>query len=374
MSTTRTAYSASSDSAEAARAIVAGFDGSDPRAIFFFAGVNHDGAAIGRAIEARFPGAVVLGCSSNGEFCERGFGKGGAAAIALGADKIGACAVAMADTSGDVEEAIRGAAAKIASKLGSDLRDLDPERYAAVALLEGASGREERINEAMGNVAPFLPFVGGSAGDNITFAGTWTWAEGTLERGGTALFVAEMLTPFRAFKTCNFQATDRVVTVTRSTPDKRLIHEIDGEPAAEYYARLIGASPDKLDFATLFMNPLGLMIDDEPWLRSVVRREGDALFCACAVAEGSRLNLMRPAPLVEDARRAIEKTRAALGGVASGAIFFNCAFRMVEVQLEGVEAEYHAMLSSSVVHIGLHTNGESYLGHINQTLTGLVFA
>ena len=57
------------------------------------------------------------------------------------------------------------------------LRELDPQRFVGIALLEGAKGQEERLNEALGNVAPLLSFVGGSAGDNITFSGTWVFAE-----------------------------------------------------------------------------------------------------------------------------------------------------------------------------------------------------
>ena len=45
---------------------------------------------------------------------------------------------------------------------------------------------------------------------------------------------------------------------------------------------------------------------------------------------------------------------------------------MLEAQLKGVEQPYHQALSK-IVHAGLHTNGESYLGHINQTLTGIIF-
>jgi hypothetical protein len=272
-----------------------------------------------------------------------------------------------------VEAGVRAAAAQLSARLGQSIRELDPERYAAVALLEGARGREEKINEAMGNVAPFLPFVGGSAGDDITFSGTWTYADGQLARDGTALLVAEMQVPFRPFKTCHFTATEQVVTVTRCDPARRLIYELDGQPAAERYARIADARPEDLAFANFLAHPLGLMIDGEPWLRSGVRREGDALFFACAVAPGARLNVMRATDMVKDAEQKLAAARQAFGGALGGAIFFNCAYRMLEAQITGAEQRYHAALSSAVVHAGLHSNGESYLGHINQTLTGLVF-
>ncbi|MCC6557786.1 MAG: FIST C-terminal domain-containing protein [Polyangiaceae bacterium] len=372
MSRLCSARSAERGSEGAARELCAGLAGADPRVVVFFAAVAHDGALLGRALEERFPGAVVVGSSTNGEFCDRGHGKGGAVAIAIPGDRVGACAAAMADAGEDVDRGVREAAARLSSRLGRDLRELDPARWAGVALLEGARGREERINEALGDVAPFLPFVGGSAGDDITFSGTWTWADGALAKEGTALLVAEMRVPFRAFKTCHFEATDRAVTVTRSAPARRLILELDGEPAADRYAREIGVAPADLATHHFMKNPLGLMIDGEPWLRSAVRREGDALFCACAVVEGARLHFMRPIDMVEDARAKLARAREALGGEAHGALLWNCAYRMLEAELGGLEAPYHAVLSS-MVHAGCHSNGESYLGHINQTLTGLIF-
>jgi hypothetical protein len=372
MSGARSAFTSQASSADAARELVEGLGGADPRVVVFFAGIAHDGAHLGRALAERFPRAEILGCSSNGEFTDRGHGKGGAAALAIGEDKIGACAAAMADVGGDLDAGIRSAADRLSSRLGHDIRDLDPARYAGIALLEGARGREERINEALGNVAPFLPFIGGSAGDDITFTGTWTFVNGSIAKDGTALFVAEMLAPFSMFKTCHFAPTERTVTVTRVDPARRAILELDGEPAAPYYARAIGTSVEELSFQNTHANPFGLMIDGEPWLRSVLRPEGDALLCACAVVAGARLHFMRATELVEDAREKIAAATSALGGSLSGALFFNCAFRMIEADLHGKTRNYHDALST-VVHAGLHTNGESYLGQITQTLTGIVF-
>jgi hypothetical protein len=372
MTATRSAFTAHTDSAAAARELVAGLDGAAPRVVVFFAGVKHDGAVLGEALAGRFPGACVLGCSSDGEFSDRGHGKGGAVALAISSEHVGDCAVALADCGGDLDAAIRDAAERLSARLGRPIRELDPTRWAGLALLEGAHGREERINAALGDVAPFLPFVGGSAGDDITFTGTWTWADGRLARDGTALLVAEMRGPFEAFKTCNFVATERSVLVTRCDPERRLILELDGQPAVPAYARAVGADPAELGLPVFLANPLGLMIDGEPWLRSVVRREGDALFFACSVVEGARLNIMRATDLVDDARAALARAEARLGGPIAGALLFNCAFRMIEAQIKGQEAAYHTMLSR-MVHAGIHSNGESYLGHINQTLTGLVW-
>lgn len=371
MSQTRTAYSAQADSAQAVREILAGLAGVSPRVLIFFAGVAHDGALLGRALQEQFPTACVLGCSSNGEFSDRGYGKGGVVALALGEDLVGRCAVALADVSQDVDAGIAAAANVLAGRLGCSLRSLDEQHWAGLALLEGAHGREEQMNMAFGDIAPFMPFVGGSAGDNITFSGTWTWADGALAREGTALLLCEMARPFRYIKACNFTPTDSVVTCTRVIPERRLILELDGEPAAEYFARRIGVTKGELQFPHFLANPLGLMIDGEAWLRSGVRAQGDALFFACSVIEGAQLNFMQATDLVQDTRAKLQQAATDLGSPIQSAVFFNCAYRMLEAQIKGQEAAYHQVLSA-LPHIGVQSNGESYLGHINQTLTGLL--
>jgi hypothetical protein len=114
------------------------------------------------------------------------------------------------------------------------------------------------------------------------------------------------------------------------------------------------------------------MIDGEPWLRSGVKVvDGGGLFFACSMLEGMELHFMTGIDLVEDARKKLAEAAVALGGPVGGAVLFNCAYRMIEAQMKGSEAAYHQMLSS-IPHIGLHSNGESYIGHINQTLTGLL--
>lgn len=368
-----TAHSRLSDSASAAAELVAQLAGTAPRCIIFFAGIAHDGGVIGERLLAAHPDALVLGCSSNGEFSNHGYGKDGVVALSLGSDKVGRAALALAELDGGIDSGIKKAAATLGERLGTPLRELSPERYIGIALLEGAKGQEERINEALGNVAPILPFVGGSAGDNIRFDRTWVFADGKLSYNGCAMLCLELLVPFVVLKTCNFVATDTEITITKADVERRLILEIDGQPAARRYAELVGVPETALGFATFLDNPLGLMVDDEPWLRSGVRPEGDALFFACSVVPGMRLNRMRATDLVEDARAALARASAVLGGPPSAGILFNCAYRMLEAQIKGSEAAYHQLLSG-FTHAGLHSNGESYLGHINQTLTGLLIA
>ena len=127
MSATRSAFTAQTDSAAAARELVAGLGDADPRVVVFFAGVKHDGAVLGAALAERFPGARVLGGSTNGEFCDRGHGKGGAAALAISREQIGACAVALARVGEDVDAGVRAAADAYVAAIDGFLGTRDPE-------------------------------------------------------------------------------------------------------------------------------------------------------------------------------------------------------------------------------------------------------
>ncbi len=368
------AYSASGDSAAAVAEVIAQLEAAsreDPHCIIFFAGLKHDGALLGQALQQRFGTSHILGCSGNGEFTNGHAGKGGVAALALHRDMVGLVASAIAKLDGGLQEGIGAAADTLGQQLGVPLRELDPQRFVGVALMEGARGQEELLNEALGNVAPLLAFVGGSAGDNITFTGTWVFAEGQLAQNACALLVLELLQPFAILKTCNFVATPIELTITKADPSRRLVLELDGQPAAQRYAEVIGAPASELAFPHFLANPLGLMIEGEPWLRSVLRRDGNDLYFACAVLEGMTLNLMQATDIVENAQSAFDRLALPPSSRPRTALLFNCAYRMLEVQIKGLEEPYHQALAS-VTHAGLHTNGESYLGHINQTLTGLV--
>ncbi|MBL8635773.1 MAG: FIST C-terminal domain-containing protein [Myxococcales bacterium] len=369
----RSAYSAQTDSASAAAEIISQLGDHRPRLIVFFATVEHDGAIIGNALAKRFPTAHIAGCSSNGEFTDRGYGTGGVAALSIGEEIVSAVASTLAILDHGVEVGILNAATALHSQVGLPIHALPASSWVGIGLLEGAKGQEELINESLGHIAPLIPFVGGSAGDRIRFDGTWVYAAGQLHHNACALILVRPVRPFAILKTCHFTASPIEVEITKADPHKRLIHELDGQPAVDRYAQLIGVARKDLSFPHFWANPLGLMIDGEPWLRSVVRPEGSSLFFACAMLEGMRMNLMTAGDIVQNAATAFDAATAPLGVPPRAAILFNCAYRMLEVQLKGLEAAYHHALSS-IPHAGFHSNGESYLGHINQTLTGIVFS
>lgn len=372
MSDASTAYSPAEDSARAGAELADALGEGPWKVVIFFAFIDHDGAAIGDALKERFQDAHVIGCSGNGQFGNAGHGKHGASAVALSSAKVASVASAMAPLTDDVESGVVGAAKSLSDQLGQDLRELDPSRFVGIVLAEGATCREEKINEALGNVAPKLEFVGGSAGDDIKFQKTWVYVQGRVRSDASALMVLEPTARFAILKTCNYLPTDQVVTVTKLGTNPRLVEELDGVPATKRYAEIAGCSPEELDFPHFLAHPLGLMIDDKPWLRSVAAVKGNALFFACSILDGMELSVMRGDDLVADTRRAFDEVQAVLGCQPRAAILFNCAYRMIEADVTGTTDAYHAALNERVVHAGLYSNGESYLGHMNQTLVGLV--
>jgi hypothetical protein len=367
----RSAYSASPETALATREVCEQLSGSDPAVIVFFHATSHDGRAVASALSASFPTARVLGCSSCGEFSNLGYGNGGVSAVALGSGKIGKAASAMFSVEGDVEANVQGAMEELSREFG-DLRQLDPSTHVGLLLVDGAMMKEEKVNEALGNACPLLSFVGGSAGDDMKFESTLVHDATRSKTGHAVVVLMRVNGPFHILKTCNYTPTDKLFKVTRADPERRRVSELDGRPASEVYAEAIGVPVEKLDTTIALMNPLAILIEGKPWLRSISGIEGDELIAVCGVEEGHELCLVENQEIVEDTRRALREASEKLGG-AKGGVLFNCAARMVEVQIKNVEEPYYAVFRDFPV-AGLHAHGESWLGHMNQTLTGLLFA
>lgn len=362
------------EAGDAAHHLAEQFGAGDPRAIVFFCSHHYDGAVLSAALRKHYPAAEVIGCTTAGEFTDRERGQGGVSALALGADRVRSCAASLARFEGGVNPGIRSATDQIAAKLGFDLRDADPRRYVGLVLVEGLRGREEAANHALGMAAPALAFVGGSAGDDLEFQRTRVFCNGEASDDGAALLVLEMEVPFAIVKTCSVAPTEHEFTITRADAANRVVYEVNGRPALDAYAEAVGVSPGELGLGVFMKHPWGMLLDGEPWIRSPKQVLPDGgLHFACAVEEDMALQVMRSTDLVGETRRAFAQVERELGQPIGGALIFNCTLRRLELDAADTHDSFLQIFSRFPM-AGLHTYGESYLGHMNQTCTGLIFA
>jgi hypothetical protein len=314
----------------------------------------------------------VLGCTTAGEFTERSYGTGGAVAVAFSRRKVSRAAATLASFEGGVVEGIREATRRLGEKLGTELRACDPGRYVGIVLLEGMRGHEEEANDALGQVAPFLSFVGGSAGDDLRFEEMRVYGEGGASSNGAALVVMQMESRFSILKTCSFTPRPGApLRVTKADVTRRVVYEIDGIPIVQAYSAALDLPAERLDGRAFAQHPLGLMIDGAPWIRTpqLVLPDGGVRF-ACQLLEGMQVHVMDPMDIIADTRSALDKAQRSLGGRTSGGVLFNCAYRRVEIEERNLTRSFTDLLTFPCA--GFHTYGESWLGHMNHTLTGLL--
>jgi hypothetical protein len=215
-----------------------------------------------------------------------------------------------------------------------------------------------------------VPFLGGSAGDDARFIATTVFVDFRPRRGGSALALLEVASPYCILKTQSFDVLDPALVVTDVDEARRTVRAFDGIPAAERYAATIGIRREDLP-AHFRDHPLGVLVDGEPYVRSPQQVSGTDVVFYCQVKAGMELRLLRARDIVADTKRDFEAARSEMGGIA-GVINFHCILRTLELEEKGQCGAYGALFGDQPA-IGFSTYGESYIGHINQTSTMLLF-
>jgi hypothetical protein len=116
-----------------------------------------------------------------------------------------------------------------------------------------------------------------------------------------------------------------------------------------------------------------MVIDGEPWLRQVNPpfQKGGAVYLGCSIVEGSVVYFMKPRQdLVTHLKAELAAGRASLGTIR-GALLYDCALRRLELEATQTKDAYARLIDFPAA--GFCTHGESWLGHMHQTLTGLFF-
>ena len=344
------------------------FRSVDAKLVIYYASSLHAPEAISQKMQEAFPTAAVFGCSTAGEIASGKMLKNSVTAMAFNGEAISEVEVAVVENvqgEGGVEQAF-GAFEK---RFGVPMLDLNPRRYVGIVLVDGLSGAEEKLIDKIGDLTD-VTFIGGSAGDDLKFTATHVYANGKSYSNAAVLALLKPATEFSFIKTQSFNALCKNLVVTKACEASRQVLEFNNKPAVAAYAEALGVPVEEA--AGKFMhNPVGLVIDGEPYVRSPQQVKGDSMLFYCGVVEGMELSVLESTDIIDDTRKALAEAKAKLGSI-SGLINFNCILRTLELEQKQATEAYGELFADFPT-IGFSTYGEQYIGHINQTATMLVF-
>ena len=252
---------------------------------------------------------------------------------------------------------------------GGSMAYMDPKEYVGLVLIDGLSVQEEKINERIGDLTN-ITFIGGSAGDDLKFQKTHVFAEGKVYTNAAVLILIKSNTPFDILKTQSFQASEKKAVITKANEPERKIIEINNHPAVDEYSNMVGKPRDKVSDA-FFEHPLGIVFEDQIFVRSPQKTEDDKMVFYCSVKEGMELKMLNSTDIVPDTQNALNDKLATFGDI-SAIVNFHCILRTIDLK-QKEQTEQYGNIFKDIPTIGFSTYGESYVGHINQTSTMLLF-
>lgn len=361
-----TAYSRNTAAQDAVAEIRAQLAGNDPTLVVFFASSSFEPESISRLMSEAFPNAEVFGCSTAGEIVSGLMLNNSVVAMAFDRQTVKSAKVEVLE---NLEVESYAAFNSFERHFGKSMAEMDPKQYVGIVLIDGLSGKEELIIDRIGDLTN-VNFIGGSAGDDLKFVATHVYANGRSYSNAAVLAMLEPVGEFDFIKTQSFCPSEQTLLVTKANEAGREVLEFNGRPAAVAYAEALGTTVG--DAPNRFMhNPVGLVFEGEPFVRSPQQIKGDAMVFYCSVKEGMELKVLESTDIIADTRMALATAQTNLGHV-SGIINFNCILRTLELGQKGLSQSY-GELFNHVPTIGFSTYGEQFIGHINQTATMLVF-
>lgn len=362
---TRDPFSAANDLARQLRHQYLGY-------VLFFCSAEYDLARLGVALEQAFPDIGVSGCTSAGEITPQGYDRGCITAIGFDRRYFAIeCALiremdqfSLRDAQGVIDDLLSGCRnAGLASIKGNTF---------AMTLLDGLSSREELVLATLNSALGSIPQFGGSAADDEHLADTHVFYEGQFHASAATVLLVNTPLDFRVFSTHHLAEGSEKLVVTSACSDTRTVYSLNAEPAAEAYARAVGASVEALSRKVFARRPLGVKIGGHYFVRSIQRVNPDkSLTFYCAVETGIVMTAMKPGSLLDKVREQLE-TSERIVGKPLVTIGCDCFLRRLEAEFIGESEAVSDFLHNHKV-VGFNTYGEQFNGmHINQTFTGVV--
>jgi len=366
---------ASSDLPDPVAAIEAIFRALDPQTlagIILFCSSLYPREELAAAIAQRSEGLTVIGCTSSGEISPGGPLEGSITAIGFPAEDFTMSAICFQPLdrfdAGQAHQTVRA----LVANANEHSRRLGPDQSrAAIFLVDGLSHREEMLTVTVQDALGEIPLIGGSSGDGLDFRETFVFHDGAFRRDAAIVAVLTSRRKMHAFRSQHYTPGSVKMVITGADPVERIAKEINAEPAAEEYARLVGVRVDELSPEIFAAHPPMVRAGGEYYCRSIQSANPDgSLTFYCAIDEGIVMTLGE----AHDVIGGLEQLFASLDEKVSGidrVLGFNCVLNLVDLEHRQLRQEVSKLFTRRRV-VGFNTYGEQFHAlHVNQTFSGL---
>jgi hypothetical protein len=331
-----------------------------------------DFAAVMAEAAALLPGVTVVGATTAGEIGGAGYAEGTIVAVGLPRANFVAAPVVVRDLDAIDGRSLLGDMIRARSALAAQ-EPRWPHEFAFL-LVDGLSVREDELVAAIGTGLGPVPLFGGSAGDGSRFEETFVALGPEAMRHAAVLCVVRTACEVEVFSLDHLRPTAMRMIVTEADPSRRIVRQINAEPAAREYARVLGRDPEGLSAFTFAAHPVVVRFGGAHHVRAIQRMlpNGDLVFFS-AIDEGLVLTLAEPEDLAEHLDR--ELGRIGRGRSPEAIWACDCILRRQQAEQTQRTRAVSAVLARNRV-VGFSTYGEQVNGmHVNQTMTGIaIFA
>lgn len=356
------------DAPDPVRELAHAFQPETLELVILFVTPNADVETFIHDASTAFSPAPVIGCTTAGELTGEGYTEDQIVAVGLPRSHFSVRTLLVPDLDNFnaqslIDEMIRNRNAMMDAAPGWD-------HEFTFLMIDGLSTKEDALTSELAVGLGPVPLFGGSAGDGTRFGQTYVLHDGQALANAAILTQVRTNCPIRVFKTDHLVPTSQRMVVTEADPARRIVREINAEPAAREYARVLGKDPEQLTAFTFAAHPVVVQIGGQHHVRAIqqVAQNGDLVFFS-AIDEGLVLTLAEPLNMVSH----LEQEIAALSehGPPDTILGCDCILRRLEAQEKQMTGALSKILADNRV-VGFSTYGEQLNSiHVNQTLTGV---
>lgn len=357
------------DAAAAVHDIARQFDASDACFLLVF---TPDGLALDDLAEAlgrQFAGVPVFGCTTAGQITPMGYESN--ALLVLSFPKAHfRCATHLISPLKPLS--IQQIAADV-RKLSAQFQRTAHWHRLALTFTDGLSKQEDMLAVSLAAGLGEMPVFGGSAGNGLNFRETSVLHRGQFHSNSALVLLLETDMEFTGLGFDHFLPTERRMVVTDADPEERLVKEINGTPAAQEYARLVGMNVDELSPRVFAENPVLVRNNRLYHVRAIQEVQADgALSFFSAIDVGLLLTLGQGREILRTLDTELDVT-SIQGKKPDFVLGFDCFLRKLELDQKRLTQDASDILRRRRV-LGFNTYGEQHCGvHVNQTFVGVAF-